>query len=144
MNKYKQLGIVLLALTVLAIGSIILMGSGDGKAYLPGITTADEHPNGCVDCHVQTGDNDYRLNTELAASDKHPDVSAIIRTVPTDCLMCHKEGAPAGALSVLVHKNHYENPEENHFIAYYQGECLQCHTLEANGVMRVKSGPKNW
>ena len=38
-----------------------------------------------------------------------------------------------------------DEPAENHFIAYYQGSCPNCHSLDsATGEMGVKSGPKNW
>ena len=129
-----------LVIGFLAVGFVAAADS----PFLPGLTVADDHPNGCVDCHKISGENDYRLNTDLAA-EGHVDISMIVRTVPNDCYMCHKEGAAAGALNELTHASHYKNPAENHFVEFYQGACLQCHSLDAEtGVMGVKSGPKNW
>ncbi len=144
MKRAKQILVPsLIALFVLG-GALALTWAADTPA-LSGITVEDEHPNGCVDCHRNAGEGkDYRLNGALEEMD-HPDVSALVKTVPQDCGMCHKAGTPTGSLSLRVHKIHYEEPSENHFIAYYQGECLACHTLNtATGVMSVKNGPKNW
>ncbi len=81
---------------------------------IPGITTPDRTPHACVDCHVNHPESkmDYRLPSILAQwkngtdpkiiekaqaavpegktlAGKHPDVSAQIRFIPNDCLMCH-------------------------------------------------------
>ena len=125
--------------------AVVLTWADDGPAALSGITVEDEHPNGCIDCHKQAGDNDYRLNVSLKEITGHPDITAIVRELPGGCVMCHKDKAPAGALDTITHKYHYENPDENHFVSGYAGECLACHALNTDtGVMTVKSGPKNW
>jgi hypothetical protein len=113
--------------------------------FLPGVTVADDHPKGCVDCHKnEGGGRDYRLNTSLAA-DGHVDITAIVKNVPQDCGMCHREGVAAGPLTQQTHKSHYQNPAENVFVNNYQGACLNCHKLDvATGAMSIKSGPKNW
>ncbi len=112
---------------------------------LPGVNTSDQHGKGCVDCHILSGNNDYRLNVSLKGVDGHPPIDTMVKTVPNDCKTCHKAGAYAGALAIVIHKSHYANPAENSFIANYQGQCLECHSLNPEtGVMAVKSGAKNW
>lgn len=125
--------------------ALFLVASDGNKPFLPGVTVTDEHPNGCVDCHKVSGDNDYRLNVELANIEGHPKIDAIVKNAPQDCLMCHKEGAKAGPLSNIVHRDHYRNPNDNHFVSFYQGACLNCHSVSpGSGKMTVKNGPKNW
>jgi hypothetical protein len=125
--------------------TVFLVAADDNKPFLPGITVTDEHPNGCVDCHKASGGNDYRMNVELANVEGHPKVDAIVKNVPQDCLMCHKEGAKAGALNNIVHRDHYRNANDNHFVSFYQGACLNCHSVNPDsGEMTVKGGPKNW
>ena len=143
----KRVKGIVLSVTIVAFafaGAIGLIWAQDAPA-LSGITAEDAHPNGCIDCHrVAENGNDYRLNVSLTEAG-HPNIATMVRTVPNDCGICHKAGTPLGAVSELTHKAHYANASENHFIAYYQGECLACHALNAEtGVMTVKSGPKNW
>ena len=61
---------------------------------LPGITTKDAYPNGCVDCHVALGGDKAPLVTaELAKVSGHPKIDKIVKTVPKDCAtLCHKVG----------------------------------------------------
>ena len=133
---------VILAVLI-AVSAIVL--TADDLVQLPGVNAEDQHANGCVDCHTVNGDNDYRLNVSLKEVDGHPPIDMMVKTVPTDCMTCHKAGAYAGALSTITHKSHFANPGENHFISYYQGQCLECHSLNlTTGAMTVKSGPKNW
>ncbi len=131
---------------LLAAGVPLLTAQANTAPFLPGITAKDEHPNGCVSCHVNAGaDKDYRLTVELAGVKNHPKIDKLVNVVPGDCLKCHKEGAKAGALGFVAHRNHYRNPKENVFIKVYQGACLNCHTVNPEtGVVSVKSGPKNW
>jgi len=113
---------------------------------LPGINAEDKYPNGCVSCHVDAGGgNDYRINVELKKVTDHPDVGAMMNTLPKDCSMCHKEGGAASPLNTITHKQHYANPGENHFVTEYDGACLACHALDlSTGAMTIKNGPKNW
>jgi len=133
-----------------ALGAAVLLPAAADNAktpYLPGITITDEYPNGCVDCHKNQGaGKDYRLNVSLIAQDpKHPKIDAIVKKLPDDCLMCHKEGAKVSPLNLMVHKAHYEKGAKSPFVQSYQGACLSCHRLEAaSGKMSVKSGAKNW
>ena len=72
-------------------------------------------------------------------------VTAIVKKVPNDCLMCHKEGGKVEALQLVLHKAHYGKGADSAFVKFYQGACLNCHKLDiASGSMSEKSGPKNW
>ncbi len=140
----KILFFLLLAGSVVA-AILFLVAADNNKPILPGVTVTDEHPNGCVDCHKLSGGDDHRLNVELAKLSGHPKVDAIVKNLPQDCLMCHKEGAKAGALNLITHRDHSRNPGDNHFVTAYQGACLNCHSVNPDsGEMIVKSGPKNW
>jgi hypothetical protein len=135
----------LLLVAGVAAVTVFLVAADNDKPFLPGVTVKDDHPNGCVDCHTASGSNDYRLNAELAGVEGHPKIDAIVKNVPQDCLMCHKEGANAGPLSFIVHRDHYRNPADNAFVSHYQGACLNCHSVSpGSGKMSVKNGPKNW
>ena len=137
-NRFLVIIAVLIAVTALTL-------TADDLTKLPGINADDQHANGCVDCHNVDGDNDYRLNVSLKKISGHPPIDAMVKTLPNDCMMCHKAGAYAGPLSTITHKSHYANPTENEFISNYQGQCLECHSLNlTTGMMTVKSGSKNW
>ena len=99
-------------------------------ASLPGIVGAGDE--GCVSCHA----GDLGFNVLMQKVEAHPDVSMMINTIPTDCLMCHAGGTPA-ALSVIVHKAHFAaNPVMS---------CTSCHAMNAEtGEAALKSGAKNW
>jgi hypothetical protein len=116
--------------------------------FLPGIVSPDEHPRGCVDCHVYVSDDkDFRLNKAVAIDTKHPNIANAFKgtLIPDSCMLCHKEGSKLGSLSARLHKVHYQNLQKNPFITVYQGSCLNCHKIEmATGHMALKSGPANW
>ncbi len=141
----KAVYFLALAAAVVA-GSLVLMGQAKAKPFLPGITVADEHPNGCVDCHSNQGQGkDYRLNVSLAKIQGHPKVDAIVKQVPQGCLICHKEAGKAGPLNIVLHKAHYAKSADSPFVQFYQGACLNCHKLDAaSGKLTMKSGAKNW
>ena len=144
-NKKAFYVIVMLAalFTFTLAGSILV---AEDIAALPGITVDDDHPNGCVDCHVKVNDErDYRLNVGLKQIAKHPPIDKMVKKVPDDCMKCHKEGSKAGAMSDVLHKSHFSKGKESHFVSNYSGECLHCHSIDlGTGVMGVKSGPSNW
>jgi hypothetical protein len=143
-RAYKIVFFFVLSVGVVAT-ILFFVAADNNEPFLPGVTVTDEHPNGCVDCHKISGENDYRLNVELAHLDSHPNVDAMVKNVPQDCLMCHKEGTKAGPLNNVTHRDHYLNPGDNAFVKYYQGACLNCHSLDpGSGEMAMKSGPKNW
>ena len=138
--------IIPLIATALILAGALTLSWADTDVQLSGITIDDAHPNGCVDCHSQqSGGDDDRLNIVVNAITDHPNITPIAKKIPEDCTMCHRSGVAAGALNTQVHRIHYENPGENHFIDEYNGECLSCHSLNtATGQMTVKSGQKNW
>ncbi len=140
----KILVMVFFVILFVTVSAVFVAAEG-GVAFLPGITDADNTPNGCVDCHSNKGDGqDYRLNLSLV-EDGHVKIDAMVKTLPNDCMLCHKDGSKAQALSTRVHEAHYGEEDESHFISYYQGSCLQCHSLDTTTwAMTVKSGPKNW
>jgi cytochrome c553 len=146
MNKPRRLLLILLIPAVVIAAALFLVAADNNKPFLPGVTVADEHPNGCVDCHKNQGEGrDYRMNVELAKVSGHPNIEKIVKKLPDDCMMCHKEGSKAGALNLITHKYHYRNAADNSFIKFYQGACLNCHSVDtATGKMAIKSGPKNW
>ncbi len=115
---------------------------------LPGITTKDAYPNGCVDCHVAAGgDKSSPLVTaELAKVSGHPKIDKIVKTVPKDCsTLCHKLGGKAPAFNLVMHKAHFGKPSENRFVTVNKGACLTCHAFDPDaGGMAEKSGPRNW
>lgn len=146
MNRGRIVFCVVAGLAILG-GAVALSAQSVGDApFLPGITAKDENPNGCVDCHKSQGEGkDYRVTAELAKIKGHPKVEKIVKTVPKDCAMCHKEGGKVAALNLVMHKVHYQKPADNTFVKVYKGACLNCHSLDMNtGAMSVKSGPKNW
>jgi hypothetical protein len=140
----------ILALTALLASVVVLpcgLSAQDTRApLLPGITSADELPNGCVSCHKNEGDGiPLRLNVMLSRIANHPKVDTLIKIVPKDCGMCHKEGAKMGDLPDVVHKAHFGKGADSKFVKLYQGSCLNCHAVNtATGVMSIKGGPKNW
>ena len=144
----KRTAILFISLVFLVSGFILSFPvlTDEGTAGLPGITSKDSTPNGCIDCHTNKGaSGDSRLNMLLKKNENHIDITAIVKTVPKDCYMCHKEGTETGSLSLTTHKSHYENPMDNDFLVKDGGSCLSCHALNpATGDMTVKNASKNW
>ncbi len=119
--------------------------SGQSKITTPP-PPKDPYPNGCVSCHVKTPDGkDARIHLETKKVPKHPDISAIVKVVPTDCMKCHKPAVKTPTLGVAVHKAHFINGEKSVFATRFKGDCNTCHRLDVKTYkMGVKSGPKNW
>jgi len=116
--------------------------------YLPGILQPDDHPHGCVDCHILAPDGtDTRLYKMLEGIKGHPVVTDAFKKaiIPDDCLLCHKVGSKLGSLTEIIHKVHFEGKENSRFITVYQGACLNCHSLDlSTGKMSIKHGQANW
>jgi hypothetical protein len=142
----KRINIVIVLTLVLSVFFFVTNVWGGEVTPLSGITVPDEYPNGCVSCHVKVSDDkDLRLIAVLKKVEKHPAIEKMVKTVPSDCLKCHKEGSKAGLFNLITHKNHFSNPQENAFVSNYKGNCLACHTLDKNTfIMSIKSGPANW
>lgn len=147
MNKRR----ILILSSLLAVGLLaavlgLTAASSASTALLPGITTKDEHPNGCVDCHIKVSDKqDFRLVNLPTLVKGHPDISKIVKKLPDGCMLCHKGTGKAPKLSNVLHVVHFKGGADNHFVSDYQGQCLNCHQLNiATGDMTMKSGPANW
>ncbi len=105
----------------------------------------DQYAQGCVSCHVEKDGVDFRISTLLAKNHKkHPKVKAM-KQIPKDCAKCHKEGKKFGALGVVIHKVHFQNPETNKFVTDNGGNCNACHIMNPETwKSENKQGPKNW
>ena len=131
---------------LLALSAVILTAQrSPNPPFLPGVTSQDERPNGCIDCHRGAASETDRIDVILAKLDGHPNVAPITKRVPDDCRLCHKPKMPGGTLSFITHLQHYEDPADSDFISSYDGACLSCHALDLNtGEITIKSGAKNW
>lgn len=138
---------------------------------VPGLTAADKHPEGCVDCHVvdKTRGHDERLSVALAewtagkidaellaqtrasmpagvtAKGKHPAAEDSAEDIPAACLDCHDAGSrKAPPFAKLLHLVHLTGGGKSPFMTVFQGECTHCHKLDAKtGEWRLPSGPEN-
>jgi hypothetical protein len=109
-------------------------------AYLPGLTSEDPNPQGCVSCHK----GEMSLKTMLAAL-KHRNIDGKVEVVPDDCKSCHTEDQGLDSISMIAHSMHYASLSSSEFVTEHQGSCLHCHALATgSGEVRVKSGKKNW
>ena len=144
----KQGKIVGAGLAALAgfVGIVLLLTAQAVPGKLPGLVSADPFGKGCVDCHkVQTDGKDLRVSAVLKGVKNHPNITSIVKNLPTDCTMCHKAGTTAKELNIVLHKVHYELKADSAFVKSYGGECLNCHLFDATTFeMKVKSAPKNW
>lgn len=145
MTRIQFIGTLALAICV---GTMVGFSPGKKTAdtNLPGITTKDAFPNGCVSCHIgKSPDGDHRLNIDLKKIKAHPDVTSMVKVVPKDCGKCHKAGPKPASLNAALHKVHYGREAASLFVKKFQGSCLHCHALNVKtGVMTMKSGTKNW
>jgi hypothetical protein len=142
--------------------------AGQAARQIPGITTKDTFPNGCVDCHTSASPmGDTRMSTMLTkwatavdapllakakasmvdpskVKGKHPTVPRPGANVPQGCLAaCHKKGSTlAPPFVMLVHAIHLTGAQ-NRFLTEFQGECTHCHKLDQKtGAWRIPSGPE--
>ncbi|MDM7916972.1 MAG: hypothetical protein ACE15D_18005 [Candidatus Eisenbacteria bacterium] len=126
--------------------------------HIPGITTPDQFPGACVDCHVNMPEQnlDVRLSTMMGAwtagnveprliekakahapagvtiTGKHPSVPGSLNEIPGACLQCHgKDSKVAPAFATMLHDIHLTGGDDNHFLTLFQGECTHCHKLDA-------------
>lgn len=136
---------------------------------IPGLTTEDKFPNGCVDCHINMPDikKDERISTLMSKWNKnveskllkkaqavasagvtlkgiHPPAPESLKNIPSDCAACHdKTSKTAPPLAELLHTVHLTGGDDNHFLTIFQGECTHCHKMSiATGVWKMPSGPE--
>jgi len=122
---------------------------------IPGLTSKDAYPNGCVDCHVVGKGADMRISALMATwtsavpvaltekaraasvdaskiKGKHPAMANVKANVPQTCLAgCHKPGSTiAPPFARLMHVIHLVGGNGNRFLTANQGECTHCHKLD--------------
>jgi hypothetical protein len=134
---------------------------------IPSITTPDRTPNACINCHKNYPEmkKDFRLTAILAGwknqtdqdifekakacapegitlKGRHPDVSSLVKVIPTDCLMCHSRNSTvAPPFAKLLHLIHLTGGAENGFLARANGTCTSCHKLDQKtGTWGLGSG----
>jgi len=134
---------------------------------IPSITTPDRTPGACINCHKNYPEmkKDFRLTVILAGwrngtdpdifekakacapegvtlKGRHPDISALVKTIPTDCLMCHSRNSTvAPPFAKLLHLIHLTGGAENGFLARANGTCTSCHKLDQKtGTWGLGSG----
>lgn len=134
---------------------------------IPGVTTVDTHPHGCVSCHIDMPDIgvDARFSTAIriwerevpsklmaiaqratspgvTLQGKHPPVPLPLADIPSSCMACHgadSESAPP--FNRLLHLAHYSGGGENHFLTQFGGECTLCHKMDPEtGAWTLPSG----
>ena len=170
MKKQAGIGVVVMACLVSA--AFVAAQREDERQVpdIPGITTQDRRPHGCVECHRNRPDrnHDGRLTTTLKSwqehaspkrvemaqaampegvelKGRHPDVQGLVEVVPDDCLMCHREGSDkVPAFSKLLHSIHLTGGAGNHFVMGAGGQCTACHKLDQEtGTWSLGSGREN-
>ncbi len=109
---------------------------------IPGSDAPEGFPNGCIDCHSVTDDNDFSMKATLDQLEDHPSIANMVSIVPNDCSMCHTESY-AGDLKGIIHEVHLENNDS--FVENYGQNCLACHSdYPKDGDPLIKSAEKNW
>ena len=133
---------------------------------IPGITTEDSFPGGCVSCHLNYVDMnmDTRISTLMTRLTekveprllakaqgatptgvtllgRHPEATESLGDIPSACLECHDRAASkAPDFSRMIHSIHLTGGDENHYLTLFQGECTHCHKLDAStGAWRTPS-----
>jgi hypothetical protein len=170
----KKLSLLVIALSI---SSAVFSTAGQDKAKptartarkIPGITTQDAFPRGCVDCHT----NHYEMNLDArlisamqrwnskvepallakaqgaSANDaplkgKHPLVPFALKNIPAACITCHSEKSIlAPPFAQMMHSIHLTGGSENQFLKVYQGECTHCHKLNVStGLWTLPTAPE--
>ena len=137
---------------------------------IPGITTRDMFPGGCVDCHRNRPEikRDFRISTYIRdwtqavdpkvrnrvqaiapkgvkLSGKHPPMAAeSFRDVPKSCNPCHANPqAKIPQMGPMLHALHLMGGTANHFLTLYKGECALCHKFDSKTASwRIPSLPE--
>jgi hypothetical protein len=129
---------------MLASMQLVLLTSATGAEAdvptLPGITSPDPYPEGCVSCHK----GELLLKTKLDAL-KHRNIDSKVAVIPNDCEKCHSEEGGMDPMANIAHSMHYASGSKSDFVAKYNGSCLNCHQVATgSGEVTVKSGKRNW
>jgi len=124
--------------------SILSITSVYAVDTVPGTDAPEGFPNGCIDCHSVTDNNDFSLKTALDDLEGHPGIANMVNNVPDDCSMCHTESY-AGELKGIIHEIHLEGDDDDGFVNNYGQNCLACHSgYPKPGDSLIKSAEKNW
>jgi len=116
------------------------IGAETGVPELPGITSPDPYPEGCVSCHK----GQLLLKDKLAAL-KHRNIDSKVAVIPTDCMKCHSDDGGMDPMANIAHSMHYASGSKSDFVTKYHGSCLNCHQVATgSGEVTVKSGKRNW
>ena len=152
---------IVLTAGILVLSPLVLEAAGQAASQasatreIPGLTSKDAYPNGCVDCHVAGKDADMRISTLMATwtkavpaalaekaraasvdaskiKGKHPAMANVKANIPQTCLAgCHKPGSTiAPPFARLMHVIHLVGGNKNRFVTTNQGECTHCHKLD--------------
>lgn len=123
---------------------------------IPGLTAPDQHPNACVDCHVNMKqfNMDVRISTLMekwregvepkllsaaraSATDstkitgRHPKLMGTRKDIPGSCLSCHgRSSTTAPPFARMIHLVHLVGGDSNLYMGYHQGDCTHCHKLD--------------
>ena len=135
-------------------------------AEIPGLTTEDRFPRGCVDCHIDMPqiNQDERLSSVMSAWDRkvppelvekakavarddlaikgrHPLSEKMFQAIPENCQDCHENGSGSVVpLVPLIHLIHLSGGEDNHYLTIFQGHCTHCHKFDLNtGIANLPS-----
>ncbi|TFG81137.1 MAG: hypothetical protein E4H19_15090 [Chromatiales bacterium] len=115
-------------------------GAENDVPDLPGITSPDPYPEGCVSCHKGT----MLLKDKLQALE-HRSIEGKVTIIPTDCKTCHSEEEGLDPIANIAHSMHYATGSKSDFVIKHNGSCLNCHQVATgSGEVTVKSGKKNW
>jgi len=123
---------------------VAITASAEPARKIPGITTKDVYPQGCVDCHTAKANMPATIATLLSnpkaatkaqpfvpktftLKGKHPSVAAI-KDIPAGCLKCHTATSKfAPPLPPIIHGIHLTGGDANPFLTTFGGECTNCH-----------------
>ena len=168
MRIHRVQSAALAAMIVLAAGSVPTARTDVPQAtrQIPGITTKDAFPDGCVGCHIVAKDGDMRISTmaekwktavpapllakaKASSADaskvkgKHLPIPKVKANTPQTCLTsCHKKGSTtAPPFAQLMHAIHLTGGDQNKFLTMFQGECTHCHKMDQKtGAWKIASG----
>lgn len=136
----RRFAIVVPGAALLAAGALFAGLAGPAAGQKP----PTDFPAGCVGCHVKMPDGDHRLNAILGKVKGHPALGAV-KSVPGDCIKCHKAAVKKTTFAESAHKAHFGKGAASLFNKMFKGECTHCHAMNpATGKTTLKSGPKNW
>jgi hypothetical protein len=136
----RTLGIACLVASMSLLSSGLAHGADPAVVDLPGITSPDPYPDGCVSCHKGA----MLLKAKLQALD-HRNIDSETAVIPNDCKTCHKAGEGLDPISNIAHSMHYASGSKSEFVTKHKGSCLNCHQVATgSGEVTVKSGKRNW